>query len=146
IIKLLQYPEDSAGGLMINNIVCFGSGTLVETAREKLKKHARDLDYILLIFVIESMEKNNLAGTVSIRTLLDANGGDRLKDVMDPYVATLDPFEPASGAAFKLIGNQVAAMPVTDTEGGLLGTVTIDAAIAETVSTGTGLERLKVFS
>lgn len=145
IIKLLQYPEDSVGGLMINNLVHFGSGTRAVTAREKLKKHARDRDFISVTFVTESNDDITLAGTVTIRALLEADDEAQLKDIMDPFAATLNPFDKAREASFKLIGSQVEAMPVTDIDGHLVGAMTIDAAIGQAVPGG-GLRTLKIFS
>ncbi|MEP7214202.1 MAG: CBS domain-containing protein [Acidobacteriota bacterium] len=146
ILKLLQYPEDSAGGQMINNIVHFGRGTMVATAREKLKKHSKDFDFISVVFVTESADNKTLAGTATIRALLEADDSQKLGDVMDPYAATLSPFERSRDAAYKLIGNQVAAMPVTDADGQLVGAMTIEAAIGQTASAGSELRALKVFS
>jgi len=132
--------------LMINNIVRLGAGTQASTAREKMKKHSKDFDFISVVFVTESADDPTLAGTATIRAILTANDEEKLRDIMDPYTATLSPFEPARDAAYKLIGSQVAAMPVTDTDGRLVGAVTIDAAIGQTVSAGSGLRALKVFS
>jgi magnesium transporter len=146
IIRLLQYPSDSAGGLMINNIVCFGGATLVDAAREKLKTHARDMDFISIIFVTETDSNSPLTGAVSLRTLLEADKDVQLSEIMDPYVTTLNPFDQSQEAAYKLLGTQVAAMPVTCADGLLLGAVTIDAAIGQMVSAGSGLSALKVFS
>jgi magnesium transporter len=144
VIKLLQFPEDSVGGVMVNNIVCFGRRTAASTAREKLKVHSRNGDLISVIFVTESSESAVLVGTVAIRSILD--GDDRpLEDIMDPFVSTLNPFDRASDAAYRLIGAQVPAMPVTDADGFLLGAMTIDAAIGLTVP-GDRLRSLKVFA
>jgi hypothetical protein len=144
IIKLLQYPEDSVGGVMVNNIVCFGRRTEARTAREKLKVHSHNGELISIIFVTESSESAVLVGTVAIRSLLDRDGRT-LEDIMDPFVATLNPFEKARDAAYRLIGAQVPAMPVTDPKGFLIGAMTIDAAIGLAVA-GDGLRSLKVFA
>lgn len=143
VIKLLQYPEDSVGGAMVNNIVCFGRRTETSTAREKLRLHSRNGDVISIIFVTENSDSAVLVGTIAIRSLLDADG--RLEEIMDPFVATLNPFDRAQDAAYRLIGAQVQAMPVTDVDGFLLGAMTIDAAIG-LVAPGEGLRTLKVFA
>ena len=146
VIDLLRYPEDSVGGVMINNIVFFGGGTAVATVREELHKHTRVRDFISVIFVTESSTNNKLTGAVTIRELIDAPDDARLKDFMDPYVATLNPFDSGVDASYKLIGSQVAAMPVTNEESILIGAMTVEAAIGLTVAPGSGLRGLKVFS
>jgi CBS domain-containing protein len=145
IIRLLQYPGDSVGGMMINNIVEFGAGTRAGTAREKLKKHASNRDFISVMFITKSNKDATLLGTASIRALLEAEDDKKLKDIMNPYSATLKPYDNAREASFKVIGSQVEAMPVTETDGQLVGAMTIDAAISQTVP-GAGLHSLKIFS
>ena len=144
VIKLLQFPEDSVGGVMVNNTVCFGRRTETGTAREKLKAHSRDGDLISIIFVTESSDSAVLVGTVTIRALIEAEDA-RMEEIMDPYVATLNPFDRAGDAAYRLISARLPAMSVTDAEGFLLGAMTIDAAIGLTVS-GDELRSLKVFA
>ncbi len=145
IIKLLQYPEDSAGGIMVNNVVRFDRMTAVSTAREKLRDHSRDGDLISIVFVTENADSAILVGTVRIRDLIEKDEAEQLEDIMEPYVTTLNPFDPALDAAYKVIGAQVAAMPVTDRDGFLLGAVTIDAAIARAIP-GNETRSLKVFA
>ncbi|HMJ07459.1 MAG TPA: CBS domain-containing protein [Pyrinomonadaceae bacterium] len=146
IIELLRYPEDSVGGVMINNFVSFGAGTLVRSVREELRKHSKLSDFISVVFVTENSDSNILCGAVTLRELLDSDYEDRLKDVMDPYIATLNPFEPALDAAHKLIGSRIAAMPVTKHDGHLIGAMLIDAAIGQVVPPGSGLRGFNVFS
>jgi magnesium transporter len=126
--------------------VFFGGGTTAKTAREQLRKHSKEVDFISVIFVTESSTSDVLSGSVTIRELIDADDDARLKDIMDPYVATLSPFDAALDAAHKLIGSQLAAMPVTNAESILIGAMTIEAAIGQTVAPGSGLRGLKVFS
>ena len=145
IIKLLQYPGNTVGGVMINNIVEFGSGTRVATAREKLKRHSHDRDFISVVFVIESNDGSALIGTATIRSLLEADETDKLRDVMNPYAATLGAYDDVTEAAYKIIGSQVEAMPVIEQDGRLVGAMTIDAAIAHALP-GAGLGSLKIFS
>ena len=146
IIHLLRYPEDSVGGVMINNITCMSSRSSAGPARTQLAKHARAADFILMIFVTESSEDATLKGTLTIRELMLAKEDATLEDIMDPYAATLNAFDPAADAAYRIIGSQVAAMPVTTAEGRLIGAMTIDSAIGHTVPVASGLRGIKVFS
>jgi Mg/Co/Ni transporter MgtE len=130
---------------MVNNIVCFGRRTTVGSAIEELKKHSREGDLISIVFVIESPESSVLVGSVQIKALFNEDELRPLEDIMDPFVATLNPFDRAVDAAYRIIGAQVPALPVTDPQGFLLGAVTIDAAIGLVVP-GDGLRSLKVFA
>ncbi|MGI8812638.1 MAG: magnesium transporter MgtE N-terminal domain-containing protein [Pyrinomonadaceae bacterium] len=146
IIDLLRYPEDSVGGVMINNFLTLGERTTVRSAQEQVRSHSKERDFISVVFITESKDKKVLTGAVTIRHLLDADDEDKLKDVMDPYLVTLNPFDPAIDAAYRVIAGQIAAMAVTDPEGELIGAMTIDSAISQIVSPGSGLSSIKVFS
>ena len=51
-------------------------------------------------------------------------------EVMNPRVLTVGPLAAAAEAAYQVIENHLAALPVVGQEGRLLGAVTVDAAVA----------------
>jgi Mg/Co/Ni transporter MgtE len=61
-------------------------------------------------------------------------------------LAALDPFEAAREAAYRLVGGQLAAMPVVVADGRLVGAMTINAAIAQLLPSTSALGALRVFS
>jgi Mg/Co/Ni transporter MgtE len=69
-----------------------------------------------------------------------------LEEIMDPYLETLEPFEDATDAAYRIVGGQLHAMPVVATDGRLIGAMTIDAAISQLVPATSSLQSLRVFS
>lgn len=146
IVDLLQYPEDSVGGTMINNTLCVGERVSVSSAREKVRLHSKRGDFIGVIFVTATSEDPTLKGILTLRTLMDADDGQKLADVMDPYVVTLNPGDKAIDAAHRVITGQIAGMAVTDEEGKLVGAMTIEAAISQVVAPGSALNSIKVFS
>lgn len=146
IIELLRYPEDSVGGVMINNTLAIGDGTTVKSARHQVRSHSKARDFIGVIFVSESGTDMTLKGTITLRALLDGDDDDKLSDLMDPYVVTLNPFDSAAEAAHRVITGQIAAMAVTDPDGKLIGAMTIEAAIGQVVAPGSALNSVKVFS
>jgi Mg/Co/Ni transporter MgtE len=97
------------------------------------------------LFVTKSNDEATLIGTLTIRELLEAQDGDKLGDIMNPYTATLNPYDDVLEASYKILGSQAAAMAVTEADGRLIGAVTIDAAITHIVP-GAGLHSLKIFS
>jgi Mg/Co/Ni transporter MgtE len=68
---------------------------------------------------------------ISLRQLITADDEEKLGDIMDPYVTTLSPLDPARAASYKVLNSHLAAMPVTGQEGRLLGLLTVDAAVAQ---------------
>jgi Mg/Co/Ni transporter MgtE len=65
---------------------------------------------------------------------------------MDPYVITLDPLQPATEAAYRVINTHLAAMPVVSKEGMLMGVVTVDAAVAQVAPASWSEQAPRIFS
>ncbi|HET9787059.1 MAG TPA: CBS domain-containing protein, partial [Pyrinomonadaceae bacterium] len=59
---------------------------------------------------------------------------------------TLDPLSPASEGAYRVIDSHVAALPVINKEGRLLGIVTVDAAIAQVAPPNWRTQAPRIFS
>jgi magnesium transporter len=143
IIELLRYPEDTVGGVMANDIVILPAGLDVGDAQARVQDQIKNVDFISLVFLIDEEPDRKLRGSISLRELLGADPKAKLEDLMDPYLETLNAYDKATNAAYKVIGGQLEAMPVTDEHGKLLGAVTIAAAIALSIPP---LRQLKVFS
>jgi CBS domain-containing protein len=145
IIELLNYPEDSVGGQMVNNVVVMQGDATAGAGLEKLRR-SHDVQLISLVFVVENFKNRKLRGALTFRDILEAEEDTELESLMDPYVATLNPFDPASEAAHRLIGSQVPAMPVTNADGRLLGAMTLGAAILNVAPSTSSLQSLRIFS
>lgn len=146
IIDLLRYPEDSVGGIMTNDFVYARGGLTVAEAREVLREPLKDPDFVFLIYIVNDEESRRLKGLISIRNLITAGDHERLEDIMDPYVTTLDPHTPATAAAYRVIDSHLAALPVAGDAGQLLGVVTVDAAVAQVAPRSWSALAPRVFS
>ena len=144
LIELLRYPEDSVGGVMINDLIALPANLTAGKAQEEIHDHIKTTDFLSLAFVVDDEpNKGKLRGSISLRDLLAADADAKLEDLMDPYLEPLNPFERAVEAAHRIVGGQLEAMPVTDAEGRLIGAVTIAAAVSLVVPR---LGPLRVFS
>lgn len=146
IVELLRYPEDSVGGVMLNDIICLSAATTGAGANEAIRQKLSDVDFTSVIFIVDDVDGRKLRGAMPLRELLTAPDDRPLEEMMDPYLEPLDPFGSARDAAYRLVGGQLAAMPVINPEGRLLGAMTIEAAIALLVPPTSGLQGLRVFS
>ena len=144
IIELLRYPEDSVGGVMINDMICAERDERVNDLRQSLPGLIVERDFIATIFVVNDEKEKKLVGTLSIRELLSSPEDSKLEDVMYPFVQTLDAFTDARDGAWKIISTQLSALPVVDLDGRLLGAMTIDAATSHLLSGDVG--RIRIFS
>ena len=145
IVELLRYPADTVGGMMNNDIVYFEGNLTVAEARDKFRERFQETDFVYLIYIVDTEENRTLRGVISVKNLLIAEDNQKLEEIMDPYVAALSTTDPVIEAAYRVVGSQLAAMPVVGLNNKLLGAVTIDAAITEITPT-INSENLRIFS
>lgn len=146
IIELLRYPENSVGGAMTNDFAVVPADLTAGEAQSRVQEQIKKLDFSALVFLIDETDNGKLRGTVSLRELLATDPDEKLENIMDPYVATLDPFESAAEAAYRIVGGQLEAMPVVNAQRRLIGAMTISTAISLLVPATSGLRGVRVFS
>ena len=129
VVELLRYPEDTAGGVMTNDVAFVASSLTAREARERLRGRLKETDFALLVYAVEDEERRRLRGLLSLRNLIVADDDARVEDFMDPYVTTLSPLEEAGAAARRVINSHMPALPVVGEDKRLLGVVTFEAAV-----------------
>jgi CBS domain-containing protein len=146
LVDLLRYPEATVGGIMTNEMVTL---TLDQTVREallRLHDHLKRTDFTHFLYVVESEASRLLRGTTTLQELIMAEDESRLKEIMNIYVMTLDPLEPADAGAYRVLNSHLAAMPVIGHEKQLLGIVTVDAAVMQAAPQSWTVQAPKIFS
>jgi magnesium transporter len=145
IVELLRYSEESVGGIMTNDILCLEESLTVARAREKLGSSIDEADFVYLIYIVGDAKNRDLRGMVPLKTMFAADDNKKLGEIMDSYISTLAPNDPAREASYRVIGSQLAAMPVVGENRKLVGALTIDAAIMQ-ITPVTYSESLRIFS
>ncbi len=146
IIELLRYPADSVGGVMTNDLVTVPVGLTAGEARDRVHEQISRYDFVSLVFLVSDEPEGSLCGAMPLREILAADRDAKGADEMDPYVATLSPFEPARRAARRIVAGQLEAMPVIGEKGELLGAMTISSAISLLLPASSDLRGIRVFS
>jgi len=131
VVELLRFPENSAGGIMTNDIVLVEAGLTVRQARDQIRDELPHPDFAYYVYVVETLRSRHLEGVLTVRSLLIAADGDKVADVMRRDLTTLDPLLPASAAARRVGDLHLAALPVVSQDGRILGVVTADAALLQ---------------
>jgi len=126
-LQLLGYPEDSVGRLMTPDYVALKDHWTVEKAIEHIRKFGKDAETIDMVYVVD--DEWYLLDDIPIRRLILANREQTVRSIMDhrfiSITADLDQEE-----AIKIFEKyDLVALPVTDSEGHLLGIVTVDDII-----------------
>jgi len=146
IVELLRYPEDTAGGIMTNEVVAVPGSLTVDEARQALGDQLTKPDFVYYVYIVGDEQTRRLRGVLTLRDFFLADEKRRLEEVMNPRLVTIDPFESADEAARRVAENGVAALPVVTPEGNLVGAVTFDAAIAQITPPGWRDQVPRVFS
>jgi magnesium transporter len=146
LVELLRYPEATVGGIMTNDMVVLALDITVREARLRLHERLKQTDFTHFLYVVESEANPLLRGTTSLQDLIVAEDESRLHEIMNIYITTLDPLEPADAGAYRVINSHLAAMPVIGREKQLLGIVTVDAAVMQVASENWTVQAPKIFS
>jgi len=127
IVDLLNYPEDSAGGLMAKELIKVNLNWSVLTCVREMRRQAEDVDQVHTIYVVD--DDNILRGTLSLKKLLTNPTRTKVSDIFSPEVrsvkASLDDEEVAS----IMQKYDLFVLPVVDDLGRLLGRITVDDVI-----------------
>jgi len=127
INEILKYPEDSAGSIMTTEFVDLKATFSVADALKHIRRTAQDKETINVCYVTDIYR--HLLGWVSIRTLLLAEEDDLIGDIMERNFIAVQTLDDQESTAQALSKYDFLALPVVDTEGRLVGIVTIDDAI-----------------
>ena len=127
INQYLNYPEDSAGSIMTAEFVDLKKYMSVKESFARIRRIGEDKETIYICFVISSHRK--LEGIVTVKDLLLADDDTIIEDLMDRNVVFATTTEDQESVSEKFSNYDLMALPVVDTEGRLVGIVTVDDII-----------------
>lgn len=142
IQELLSHEEDTAGGVMTNEFIAYHPETTVREAIEKFRKDAGEVETVYYIYIVDASEK--LLGVISLRELLLSPLDSKLFDIMETKLKTVTPETDEVEVAGIISKYNLLAIPVIDTEGFILGIVTIDDILDRILPPAAKRKRRKV--
>jgi magnesium transporter len=122
--QLLGYPENSVGRLMTPHFVRVKSHWTVAHALDHIRRYGEDSETMSLIYVID--DKGKLIDDLRIRQFLLASPDTLISDLMDSRFVALKATDDQEVAVEAFREADLNALPVTDTQGILVGIVTVD--------------------
>lgn len=124
VFTLLSYPEDSVGRLMTPDFLAIEKNLTVKEALDYIRQFGKSSETIDVIYILD--ERGVLIDDLRIKQLLIADPSTFVYELMDDRLIYLNAFDSYEDAIKTFKMNNRVALPVIDSQGVLLGIVTID--------------------
>lgn len=127
INEILKYPEDSAGSEMTTEYVALRTSMTVGEAIAFIRQTGLDKETIYTCYVTENRK---LVGIVTIKDLLlEKDDSTLITKLMDENVISVSTHTDQEEVAQMFSKYNFMAMPVVDSEGRMVGIITVDDAL-----------------
>lgn len=127
IADLLNYHEDTAGGLMGKEYIAVQEEWDVATSVQEIRRLAEDVDELYFVYVVN--KDNYLHGYVSLKDLLLSKPDNVIKNLIKLDVISVKTDTDAEEVAVIMEKYDLVSLPVVDNIGRLLGRITIDDVV-----------------
>ncbi len=127
-VRLLGYPEESVGRLMTTDYVAIRPDWTIEQALRHIRRFGKDSETINVIYVVERGFR--LVDDLRIREIILAAPDAEVRSIMGEMFVALRATDDRETAVRVFREHDRMALPVTDSDGVLLGIVTIDDVLA----------------
>ena len=124
IRELLNYEEDSAGGLMAKELISVSENWSVLTCLREIRKQAKDITRVHSIYVLN--KEKVLIGRLSLKDLITSPSTSKIKEIYIPKVDYVNVNDSADEVAKLMSKYDLEAIPVVNDKTELLGRITID--------------------
>lgn len=127
IVDLLNYDENTAGGLMRKEFVRVHLHSKALECVREIREQAHDLEEVYDIYVVTEDEK--LIGLLPLKKLVVSPVRSIVADIYDPKIISVKANMPAEEVANIMDKYDLVAVPVVNALGQLVGIITIDDVI-----------------
>lgn len=124
ILDLMRYEDDVAGGLMAKELIKANLNWTVDQTIEEIRRQAKNVDKIFSIYVVNN--SNKLLGKVSLKKMILAKDGTRIKDIYEEDVISVETYVEGEEVASIMMKYDLESIPVINLQGKLMGRITID--------------------
>jgi len=122
--QFLGYAENSVGRLMTPHFVRVKSRWTIAHALDHIRRYGLDSETMSMVYVID--EKGRLIDDLRIRHILLASPETLISDLMDSRFVALKATDDREVAVEEMKDADLPALPVTDSQGMLIGIITVD--------------------
>ena len=122
--QLLGYPEDSIGRLMTPEYVAIKTDFTVQETIEHIRQFGHDSETLNVLYVVDNDWK--LIDDIRMREIILASPQQKIEELVDRKFVSLSAFDDQETAIAVFKDHNRVALPVVDTDGVLLGILTVD--------------------
>ncbi|MCG8701543.1 MAG: magnesium transporter [Bacteroidales bacterium] len=127
IVDLLNYDEDTAGGLMAKELIQVNINWDMVTCIKEMRIQAEEVDELYYVYVVD--DDGMLLGTVSLKRLMLARSNAKIKNIYDSDIISVGTDMDSEEVAKIMEKYDLVALPVVDPIGRLIGRITIDDVV-----------------
>ena len=127
IVDLLEYEEDTAGGIMAKELVSVNENLTIAACLKEISSQAEEVDEIYYIYVIDDTEK--LKGILSLKKLILNPTNTKISKLYNADVKMVNTDARQEEVAEIMDKYDLVTIPVVDDIGRLKGRITFDDVI-----------------
>lgn len=127
IVDLLNYDEDTAGGIMGKELVVVNENWTVQHCLREISLQAEDIDEIYYVYVVNDDEI--LKGILSLKKLIQYSTQTKISNIFTRDVIQIMTDASQEEVAMTMQKYDLVAIPVVDAIGRLQGRITIDDVV-----------------
>ena len=124
VIPLLPFDDETAGGRMTTSFIALPLGTSAMDAIQTLRKVEPSSETPYYLYIDD--DAGRLVGIVGLRDLVIAAPESKLESIMDRDVIFVHTHEDQEEVALRMARYDLAAVPVVDDQGTVVGIITHD--------------------
>ena len=127
IVDLLNYDEDTAGGLMAKELVKANVNWDVTLCIKDIRKQAEEVDELYIVYVVD--DAGVLKGTLSLKDLIVSGPKEKIGNIYKSDIISVKAEMPSEEVAHIMDRYDLVSLPVVDNIGRLVGRITIDDVV-----------------
>ena len=127
IEQVLNYPDDTAGGLMNTDAITIRARFTLDVVLRYLRRHEEIPEMTDNLLVVN--RNDQLIGLLPLRTLLVSDPSSSVREMMTTDIEPIPAYLPDDEVARLFERNDWVSAPVVDDNGKLLGRITIDDVV-----------------
>ena len=124
ISDLLNYPEDTAGGLMAKELIKVNENWNTLQCLREMRKQAEHVKQVHTIYVVN--DNDILLGSMSLRRLLLTETNTPIKEIIKTDIFSVNATEDDEDVANIMNKYDLIVLPVVNVDNKLIGRITID--------------------